>query len=423
MNSFISVLATATLLAPFQDFQRERAAILVTSAEMTRVNHGYIEAYYPEALFWHHKQQNSRQNTNGWVNGGYFSLKEAEFADTAVPAQFYGGRDTISYKMTAAELFSSMSGVPSNMIPFQSGTTTVLNEIEIAATKNVEKGYRQIAMIGGPSAMEAKAEGPVKPETLAVAHTSYILEIGSRDEIAKRHLALSKGKQGDLEAGKMLFETHYASIPLVFEVIPTSPAGEEVQDRSPGSSIAKRGWVLVVSHSQDRGKVVLPVIQADGGKIKAQSRGPLEIGTLQVRKNNGKPIGFRMSTAEFLANVVAPGTKAARGTQDIQLECVIDESFPDGTACRYETLPVVQGENQAKRKWFIDLELPGDRTEEDIAKRERNTFYVAEKTLKGVPRAYYRVNVMTDPKFVAPTSSQVMPVQERAAANKLEDLK
>jgi hypothetical protein len=410
MNTTIATLASMVAMTAFGDFERERASVLLTSAEMSRVNHGVIEAYYPESLFWVHKKIAVDHGGGGWKKGAYFSLSEAAFSDTAIPALFTGTKDAFQFRIATKDLVAAVRGLPASaMIPTLEGT--FLTDLDIASAKNLEKTYKKYIFLNAPTAMEG-APDPLKPEHLAIAQTSYVLEIGSREAIEKRVAELRKGVEGVPEAGKSLFSSHYESIPLSFEIVPTSPAGEEASERVGGAGSMVRGWYLVVSHAQDRAKVVLPVIQPEASKIKlANIRSSLEIPTKQIVRKRGTVSTFRMSLAEFIAQMVIPAIKPRAGTA-AKYECIVDEQSLESTACRFGEVKDKDG--AVTREWFVDVELPGERTEEDLLKRERNFLYLQEVGPKGEPKAFFRVAVNVDQKASSPKSAQVMPVTDRS---------
>ncbi len=409
MNTSIATLASMLALTAFGDFERERASVLLTSAEMSRVNHGVIEAYYPDSLFWMHKKVAVGQGGGGWRKGAYFSLSEATFSDTAIPVLFTGTKDAFQFRVATKDLVTAVRGLPGTAV-MPTLEQTFLTELDIPSAKNLEKTYKKYIFLNAPTPMEG-APDPLKPEHLAIAQNSYVLEIGSREAIEKRVAELRKGVTGDPEAGKALFASHYESIPLSFEIVPTSPAGEEASERAGGVASMVRGWYLVVSHAQDRGKVVLPVIQPEASKLKtAAVRSSLEIPTKQIVRKRSTVSTFRMSLAEFISQMMIPAVKPRVGSA-AKYECIIDEQSLESTACRYENK---EKDGVATREWYIDVELPNERTEEVLLKSERNFLYLQEVGPKGEPKAFFRVAVNVDQKASSPKSAQVMPVTDRS---------
>lgn len=158
--------------------------------------------------------------------------------------------------------------------------------------------------------------------------------------------------------------------------------------------------------------MVLPVIQPETSKIKlANIRSSLEIPTKQIVRKRGTVSTFRMSLAEFIAQMVIPAIKPRAGTA-AKYECIVDEQSLESTACRFGEVKDKDG--AVTREWFVDVELPGERTEEDLLKRERNFLYLQEVGPKGEPKAFFRVAVNVDKKASSPKSAQVMPVTDRS---------
>ena len=172
MNTSIVTLVSMLAMSAFGDFERERASVLLTSAEMSRVNHGVIEAYYPDALFWIHKKVAVDHGGGAWKKGAYLSLSEAAFSETAIPVLFNGAKDAFQFRIAPKDLVTAVRGLPASAVmPTLEGT--FLNELDIASTKNLEKTYKKYIFLNAPTAMEG-APDPLKPEHLAIAQTSYV---------------------------------------------------------------------------------------------------------------------------------------------------------------------------------------------------------------------------------------------------------
>ncbi len=421
MNSvtFTTVMAMSLFGGVFGDFYREKAAVLVTSAEITQVGHGMVEAFYPQALFWHHKvnriQSNEREGTMG-----YFSLNEKTPESPRIQIAFTGSSDKANYQIPTGELNTLLKGVlPSN---YYAQIENRLGEplIEVRTTTDLESADVQVPLLEEvleekPKGAEVADQKRKKVSKIPIAKKAYTVYIGPRSQITEKYEQFKKGVTGDKAAGNALDASMYRSRALTFEIAPTSPTGDESEQFTPGLSLVK-GWFVRRHYMQPFGILVSPVIQGEPTeKTKKVANSPAvvrrespEFAAPFVSLNKELEVTeFHMNATAFIENIFLP--KKMKTADSSNYECLINSLHPDDSACRVE-------EVGGKSQFTIQVTFDGPDSEKQ---RAQNTFYIWDKKVQS---DYHRVTVLTNLEAVSPSSRTVTPVRERQATVKKENL-
>ncbi|MBI3295832.1 MAG: hypothetical protein HYZ71_13985 [Deltaproteobacteria bacterium] len=228
---FLLVLS-APLFAEGGDFESDESAILITSARLHEVDHGWIEAYYPKAVFYHHKLQTAPQGQDNPV--GFLSLDEARPEVNRVTGSFSGESGSYIYTIGSAHLFPMLN----NLIP-QNYQVCVKGEWDCELT--VATGFKQgekaqawtiIPAFKNPNLGKEQKEGdPVDPNGERVmifprATHAFLLEVGPRSgKVPRRYAEFREGIDGNPESGEKLYRSLYDIASLTIEISRSQIAG------------------------------------------------------------------------------------------------------------------------------------------------------------------------------------------------------
>ncbi len=419
MNFATGLLVASFAFAPFQEFVREKAAILVTSSRMNQVGHGIVESYYPNALFWHHRELANGVN-NSYRAGGYFSLDANHFSATAIEARFKGANEGLTFELSLNDLAANLGGIPSGALHFGANSEQVkVSEIRMGE-KLVAEGYRYL-FVPVPNAVDTASVSSLKLDSIPTVQQSFLVELGSPESIAAKYQELRKGSEGSAAAGQKAYSLHFDSAPLVFEISESTPAGEDSDAMNSGKAKTTKGWVLTASHQQTTGKILLPVIRPPAASAATEvtpGRVAREIDATHILRSKQEISGFRIALNDYIEHLFSGRTNDT----ETQYDCILDVDAATKTACRISERKGANGEVIYDR--YLDFQLPSpEKSAQDLEKEERNVFYLVAKNARGIPQHFYRVNVLKDSNYVAPRSAQVAPVIDQTVERPTEDLK
>jgi len=406
----------------FGDFYRERAAILVTSAEMSQINHGYVEMFYPEALFWHHKVNRIHPNEKLGTMG-FLSLNEKLFDSPSNPRiqlSFTGSSENATYQIPTAELQNLMKGViPSNYFVY--GTSGPVESIEVKTAVDMKDGEIFIPLVEGKWVEEPKAanqpadQKPTRNLVFPPSKMAYMVNVGPRSKLLEKFDQYKKGFEGDKEAGIAVHGSMYRTRSLTFEIAPSAAYGDDPAKVGAGISLVK-GWYVARHYLQPFGHMVLPVIQSEQKRISPASEVSRRLSSdfsapHVVLNEKGEVTEFAMDATAFIQNVFVPKVKPGSMVEASDYECLVNPNHPEDSACRIE--PGTDGKPQA----IVRIKFAGP---DNQKQRDENSFFIWDGKAQG---DFHRVTVLANLEPTSPSGKNVPPLRLRASETKAEDLK
>ena len=338
-------------------------SVLVTSAQASYVNQGYLEQTFPEAFFYFNSE--FKNTSNEWVDAGRFSFKKSNPTDTIVKGKFKNFEGDFQYSLPAEDFFNELSKLVTEIdstyyfAPSVETSKDPLTTIEVQTKAEKLKSAttkffilpRKAKTPANPVATNSST--PVKPEyEYPAAERSILVEFGHRETIEAKINRLKVGmnraplqapppdpaKPSAIEIGKELFREHYDMVPLKISVR-YEPPGSPREPKMLGKH-------AVVAHpSQSQGLMVLPIVGLERAReLTDQGIPDLRTNPALVRaiiRQPGQPaarrpiIGFDIDADEFLQRVVGPELQAVSHQENHS--CLIFEQNPKAvqdSACK-----------------------------------------------------------------------------------------
>lgn len=387
------------LSAPYGDYDKEEISVLVTSAYMQEIDHGILEAWYPDALLYHAKIDSPREKDTA---EGFLALDENNVNRRRTGAIVARPDGQFTYTVKGPSLFSALGlEIPQGYHLLGNAPSDQLTLPATALALELMAIPGKLADAAGSGQRGKTVVFPPIEKT----QKAYYIEFAPRGAgLEKQHEEYLKGFQGDKEAGRKLHRKIFATKAITTEILPSSPVGSKLTERPVTTSPFVKGWYVSAPRLHSLGRVFLPLsqpsVEASAGTLD-ESLSTQEITVSQLETNDVVGVtSFRMDATEFIDRIFR--VKVAKGStaQERPFGCKINRDNLEATACRPETLK----DGRSERFWiYVNLE-----NDEDHQKRG-NEFFIWNPVTK---EQDHRVTVFANTK-AAPPPQRFPPIRWR----------